>query len=466
MKGSARFQETAIHERVGETRCAAPLTMPHNANVSPERGRQTKHQRRIPLLFGHESRTRILVALAEGGPTFAREMARTIDCDAGHVSKLSCDLIATETIARESGRYSRLSLNEDFFAFAELAMLLNALAGHRVLLIKEPRVMPAPPAQTLLPLFGTPNRTKILVALVGVGSANIGQLAAVAGVSVRSACAAVEHFEREGILRHERVCNERITDFHPGWPYRDLLLALLRRIAEAFPRIARAAEYQRTSTAADVQEKRLGKSQGWVPGLVPLGEAAQATVLYELGRCGPMTSAGLAKAGSISESSANKAIHSLAAYGLVVKKQHGSGHTHKLWAALNPRHPITKALQDYARDVARSYPSQPSFRIPPAGFPDDEQPKPIIRQLPGPTRRIGTLMTVFSQPPIAVSQIARAIGEREHKHVRRWLEDLHGLGMIDYGYHGARLIAMPNERYHSASLLKELVLAIARFLKP
>ncbi len=93
-------------------------------------------------------------------------------------------------------------------------------------------------------LFGTPDRTRVLIGLAAAQSANIRRLASIAGISPRAVLEVVRHFESQGVLRSHHVEIERIVEFDPHFRFQELLLALLWRVCDAFPTLVQAARYQ------------------------------------------------------------------------------------------------------------------------------------------------------------------------------------------------------------------------------
>src|SRR5690349_4819531 len=88
----------------------------------------------------------------------------------------------------------------------------------------------------------------------------------------------------------------------------------------------------------------------------------------------------------------------------------------------------------------------------------------IRRALPGPKRRLAIIVNVFQSPGLSVSALAKRLNEPSHRRIRRWLEELCRLGLIDYGPSGARMIARPNPRFKAAEPLAALVAAFSAFL--
>lgn len=428
---------------------------------------QTAWSASAPPLFGHEGRTALLLYVAQNGPCYGRAAARAIGLEVAHTSRIITDFVRMGVLRRESGNRNRarLMLDESFFAFAELMALLRGMNGERVVVLGGPTGAPPSDTSRLLSIFGTPNRTRLLVALRAVGSATLNQLNLISGVSQRSGFVALDYLDSHGITKSERVGHQqRIAELDPGFRCHELLSRLLERLGDVFPQIVNAATFLREHVAKVESEQRLTAPAGWYPELMPLGEQAQAAVLYQLGLRGTLPTMALAKATNLTIDSTRSAILSLEAFRLVTQKTFGKGYHKKRWIALNNRHPLSAPIAAYSRDLAARYPAEPFYRLAPEGFSSHAVTPEGTPQLPGLSLRLRVLMAVFEHPGIDVRSLRIRLGEPDARRIKIWIHRLAASELIDCGMEGVRLVAAPNRTFHAAQSLATLVLAMSEFL--
>lgn len=319
--------------------------------------------------------------------------------------------------------------------------------------------------RALASLFGSRNRTRLLIALMANGPASLNRLTAIASIPMRSGASALKHLEATGVARSGRVNQYRISELNPEFRGYETLKALLVRLGEAFPDIMNAAAIFRGHLESVEIEQRMTVAPGWHPELMPVGDDVQSAVLYALGWRGPLTTMALSKVTGRTINAARSAIVSLGRFGLVVYQIYGSGPTRKRWAALNPSHPLTPAITAYSIALARIFPSPPLNRLPPLDFPSAMYYPEIRPELPGMSTRLRLLMAIFERQEIDVQALRCRSGEMSHKRVTAWLNKFAAAGIINIGRRGALLFAAPNLGFAAYRELKDLVATMASFLR-
>jgi hypothetical protein len=349
--------------------------------------------------------------------------------------------------------HDRIRLNESYFAFCELTVMLRALGGERVVVIPSRRAGPVP--RRVPPLFGSPARTRVLVALDALDSANVADLAFTARVSRSTTRAVLAFFVNQRILRFERDARELHATFEDAAPVVPVLRALLRRLATADPHLGTRTQLVRTRIA----ERNAVHEPTRVNIALPFGTAPQAAALVALARCGPLRTARLAALNTTTPNAVRSAADVLERAGLIVTRVYGRGPTAARWLALNPAHPLTAPLCRY---VAAAVPAAaPAGPLPPRGFPF---PRPCrSRHLPGPPLRTRAFCAAYESGEVSIAELARRLGRRERVRLRRWSEDLRASGLVAYGPLHGRLTL---RRREDPPALGELAEALLTFLTP
>ena len=157
-------------------------------------------KRQLPRLFGHDARSSYLVGVAMEGPIGGRPLARLLGLDPSRMPSLYRHFRQVGVVSRDDA--GRLQLNEGFAAFGELAVLLRALGGQRVIAI--PPAPGSPQIPKACALFGSAVRTRVLAAIAAMDSINIKDLSYAAWCSRATARSILDALEEEGCVSPSR----------------------------------------------------------------------------------------------------------------------------------------------------------------------------------------------------------------------------------------------------------------------
>gem|GEM_PF-3094215 len=215
-----------------------------------------------PHIFGLGMRDRLLMTLAVNSrPLYVAELTDLLQSDDRKIRNTISVLTECGVIVRDkkssSGRY--LALNKGLSAYRELLILLRALA------IKNPQTVadrPARRAERLAlknldlqwnagpydasafdRLFYSKVRTRVLLAISAAGSTDVTDIDLVFSESKRSAWNAVNHWQREGLIRSRVVGRRRALDLDPTFYAAKELRAFLRAIRRVAGEYDRLAEF-------------------------------------------------------------------------------------------------------------------------------------------------------------------------------------------------------------------------------
>jgi len=207
-------------------------------------------------------RDRLLMMLAVNSrPLYVSELAGFLRSDERKIRNTLSVLIDCGIVVRDklssSGRY--LSLNKGLSAYRELLALLQALAvRHPQAVANKParraerlalrdldliwHVGPYP-AATFDRLFYSKVRTRVLLAISATGSTDVTDIDLVFSESKRSVWNAVNHWQREGVVRSRVVGRRRALDLDPTFYAAKELRAFLRAIRRVAGEYDRLAEF-------------------------------------------------------------------------------------------------------------------------------------------------------------------------------------------------------------------------------
>ena len=403
-------------------------------------------------LFGSKKRTDYLVGIAVYGPTTGRSLGRSLNIDAGYLPALYRHFDACGVIRRnESGL---IELDVRFPGHDALLVLLNALGGRRVVVfpLAEAPAQRKPRHQRL---FGTAIRTRTLVALSRVSSANLAELSKVAHVPVRSIVNVVDHFERIGVLVTERVDHGRVVRFDEAEPNASFLIALLEEMQRLQPGLE-----ARASLLESVRQERDRKPAGPDVARLPFGTVGQSAILEIIARRASRLADVVTQTG-LSRHTARQIVDTLETYGLVVTTTVGAGPAAARWAILNERHPLSEYLRRFAATL-RTEEQTKLGELPPRNL----RRSAVVetRELPGMRElRTRVLLEVHRAGEITISELGRRIGSSEHFPLRQAARTLATAGLVEYGTMTGREII----RNIAASIAAEqyaLLDAMRRFL--
>jgi hypothetical protein len=207
-------------------------------------------------------RDRLLMTLAVNRrPLYVAELSQLLRSDEKNVRRtlavlIRCGLVVRDRTSR-SGRF--VSLNLAFPAYHELVMLLRALERHwpqpraskkpvrraeRLLLSSAKALCNAGPfgGRESDLVFYSRVRTRTLLAITAARNTDVTDLHFTFGEDKRSVWNAVNHWQREGVVRSAIVGRRRSLELDPSYPAaRELRLFLraLNRMCTEYPRLAR-----------------------------------------------------------------------------------------------------------------------------------------------------------------------------------------------------------------------------------
>lgn len=237
-----------------QERCATDLAMPRNAPWI---------KGYAPRLFGRGVRDRVLMTLAVNRrPLYVAELVQLLRTNGRKVRKSltvleTCGLVVRAHASTPGlGRFVRL--NRGFPAARELLTLLRALerrcpqpraarpgrVAERVALRRARTLRNPVPFSTvnLDRIFYSKVRTRSLLAIAASHSTDVSHIAITFVERRNSVWNAVEHWEREGIVRSVVIGRRRALELDPGYYAAKelrLFLKALRRIAGEYDRRAR-----------------------------------------------------------------------------------------------------------------------------------------------------------------------------------------------------------------------------------
>lgn len=412
------------------------------------------HSRTNPAyanLFGFNNRTRYLIGIAQYGPIRSRELGRILDIDSSRLPGFFRDLVRLGVVSRDD--VGRISLNESYFAFPELSVLLHAMAGRRAIVVPDDSAWFQPRRG---PLFGTSNRTRVLVALSAAGNCNLKDLSLVAGVHPRTVIGVVKGLARDGILRRERDARNSIVSFEELHPLFPILRSLLERLQDAYKDIARRARGHRRLVE---DRARFAETSIDDRATLPIGTPAQAKALIALAQYGTLTAAMLARITGAPERTSQTLSVELSRYGLVVRRTLGTGPLRKTWIRLNESHPVYLPLRRfviaaYGRAIAHG-------PLPPKQMPRSVHVK--SQRLPGHPLRFRIFTETYDAEELDIAAMAKRLRRSDRRPIRRWAEDLAAAGLLDYGAVGNRMFMRAKRDRPAALQLRALAEAMRRF---
>lgn len=201
--------------------------------------RKKKQIKKMPWLFGRGGRDRVLICLAVNGAMHVRAIARAIGSDSHKTFTMVERLRAAGLVVKrfhEGGR-KYVQLDRRLRIYRPLRRLLLAMDAHwpaeRVERAVKRWHMPFDGKMSPTKLdhvFQSPVRSRILTYVASVGEASMKDIYGPLGVCCESAAYAINHWEKQGILRSRRVGRERHISLNPDFMFAVELKALLREI--------------------------------------------------------------------------------------------------------------------------------------------------------------------------------------------------------------------------------------------
>ena len=207
-----------------------------------------KPQTEYPHIFGMGKRDRVLMTLAVNRPLYVNELAVAIGSEEKKTAKMVHALLEVGVILRTDAPHGAryVALNTAFPAYWELFRLLNVLEFHwpQQRLGKPARraerkalhdaVFMADegpfPAKRYDRLFGSPVRTRVLLAIAAIEDTDVTDLWRLLGADKRSVWNTVNHLQREGLIRSTIKGRRRAIELNPQYVAARELRQLLKRL--------------------------------------------------------------------------------------------------------------------------------------------------------------------------------------------------------------------------------------------
>lgn len=226
--------------------------------------RPKKPKTELPHLFGRGGRDRILMSLAVNGPMTVREVGRATNIDSRKAFDMVARLLESGLVVKRDRHGGRkyVAINRNFPAWAELMNLLEAIDARfpvkRVEVIAKRWHLQEDyskyPSTRFDGIFQATNRSRILLLIAAAGESVEKDIYGLLGLNMVSAMYAINHWQRERIIRSRYVGQCRMLSMDPGWfaahELRMFLSALIVDAAEylGLGRIARARAEQYEAT--------------------------------------------------------------------------------------------------------------------------------------------------------------------------------------------------------------------------
>jgi len=403
-------------------------------------------------LFGSSKRTRYLIGVAMLGPISGRALGRSLEIDSASLPDLYRHFYACRVVRRNI--QGDVEIDASFQAADELLVILNALGGRRLVVLPNPEP-PSTKWSRRARLFGTTGRTRALIALAHLGTANLKTLAAVAAVPERTIAHVVRHFAREGIVVTECDAQERVVSLSPDHPVAQPLRALLLKMAPSIPGLPTRASIALASMAERKKPERVAARA--LRARLPFGTAAQSTAVELVART-PMRVAELTRATSLSPHTVHHALDTLEDHGLVVTERIGRGRSSSRWARLNERHPLHDALMAFVKTL----PVEADDRLremPPKALRKAGSVKPGLpgwREL-----RARVVLHVHAVGELDLGTLAKRMRRTDRTALRTTARKLAAVGLVEFGIVGGRETL---RAVSDAASLDALLTAMRRFL--
>jgi hypothetical protein len=221
--------------------------MPRKYVRQSKESKRRKRTARVPHLFGRGGRDRVLICLAVNGAMHVRAIARAIGSDSHKTYDMVERLLDSGIVVKRNraGGRKYVQLNRNLRIHPPLLRLLEKLDDHWPAQRVERSVarwyMPfhsKMPTKCTDLIFQSPVRSRVLLFVAAVGRTNMRTMYDMLGIGSVSALYAANHWEREGILKPERVKRDRLLSLNPSFEAAKELRALLREI------VANSREYR------------------------------------------------------------------------------------------------------------------------------------------------------------------------------------------------------------------------------
>jgi hypothetical protein len=209
--------------------------------TSKEAARPRRPPSRLPHLFGQGGRDRALIALAVNGPMHVRALGRAIDSDSRPVWHMVERLIGAGLVVKRArlGGRKYAALNRGLPTYLPLLRLLLALDRHwPAKRVQQPTYRWAMPYDEVLCdkqldfIFQSPVRSRTLLFIAAVGVTDMTTLYDSLGLGSVSALYAVNHWERQGVVRSRTDGRHRLVRLDPDFVVADELRGFLESLVQ------------------------------------------------------------------------------------------------------------------------------------------------------------------------------------------------------------------------------------------
>ena len=229
--------------------------------VSKEAARASRGSR-LPQIFGRGGRDRALICLAVNGPMTVRELGRAIGSDASKTFAMVERLLQAGLVVKRdrTGGRKYVAINKALVVYNELQALLLALDGDwPAKRVAQPRYRWAMwndggslDAGRLDCMFQSPVRSRTLLFIAAVGKTQMKSIYDLLGLGTVSAMYAVNHWEREGVVRTATRGKLRVVQLNPSFAAAAPLAALLQALIDT------SDEYRAYRTIMSKRKATLG----------------------------------------------------------------------------------------------------------------------------------------------------------------------------------------------------------------
>jgi len=389
--------------------------------------------RNPPRLFRSRTATRFLLALAVSGPTSARAAALSIGAGSHHGFDLARRFERLKIARRNSAGVGsrRLQLNEQFFAYRELVVLLRRIAGASAPTVTRNVKRGSDGVKEVYKLLGTRGRTLSLVWIAYFGEINQDDLRRLMGVPYQSVSVLIRFWTSLGVVKTRRMGAERLLSLDRGYKFAAELYALLLRIAEVLPETQGLSTLQTRRLEARKNLQPSGSATNAIDA-IPFGTRTQRAVLVYVAGWGPLPVPPLSKALKRSQNSVRGVLRSLYSNGLIAVARRPGLRNGSMWVAVDP----VTSLFHYLRVIANRFPPPhpPTYQVP--IFPATYRRKGAM-SLPGSrlSRRVVTDLALGVDAEDA--DIAESV-KSVPRQVRRILRRLASCGIVEWRVVGGR----------------------------
>lgn len=194
-----------------------------------------------PHIFGRGGRDRVLICLALNGAMHVRAIARAIGSDSHKTFDMVENLCTAGLVVKRNHEGGRkyAALNQRLPFYQQLRGLLLALHQFypKIPTVERTSRWYMPYDDVVTPyrtdrFFNSPIRSRVLLFVAAVGTANMENINKPLGIGSVSAIYAVNHWERQGVTRSALYRRHRLVSLNPDFSaakeMRVLLLAILR----------------------------------------------------------------------------------------------------------------------------------------------------------------------------------------------------------------------------------------------